>query len=405
MNKFVTYLTIFLFTAITYAAEPAPVIKNGIKPKGIAKTLELKEEVRITAETGEEDHYLWVGPTVTVAANSKGHMLVGDPKSARIVEFDPQGEYVKTYGSRGAGPGEFQNMTSFQILKDDRAVAFEALGPVSHVSWFDKDMAFVTRDTNQSFTHIETAALFSPDGTRRISQIVNYNAETMIMGISTALMDAEKKTLKEIGHVDSPAFNPARVNDKEFWVDFLAAQFKLGANGETGIMAFDDDGNLYVAPRLKHYRIEKYDKNLNHVLTIERKYDPIAISEAEVKALTTPIYETILAQLPAGGEQLINQDMVRRALVKAEYPKFKMPIFGMKALEDGTLLVIHDINVLDNHETFDIFDKAGAYLGSYKHSSQGLTRMVFRNGKAYTVENVDDENEMVRYDVKLVPAK
>ena len=59
---------------------------------------------------------------VIVAANgdifvADGHG--GDDSNARIVKFDKNGKFIKTWGKKGAGPGEFDASHSWRSIRRD----------------------------------------------------------------------------------------------------------------------------------------------------------------------------------------------------------------------------------------------------------------------------------------------
>ena len=67
-------------------------------------------------------------------------------------------------------------------------------------------------------------------------------------------------------------------------------------------------------------------------------------------------------------------------------------------LEDGSLLVIHNVNSITGEEKGDIFSGDGTFIGRVKNSHHGLRSMIFKNGFAYAIEkNADEEQEFVRY--------
>lgn len=123
-----------LFTALligisvfSFAAKGVPTAENGLLPTGKRYTLVLEENLRIGSEKGAE--FLWTTVGTTVQTDKKGFMYVCDPKEKRITVINSDGDFVRHIGRPGQGPGEFQTLSSFQVLNDGRGVAFQALGP------------------------------------------------------------------------------------------------------------------------------------------------------------------------------------------------------------------------------------------------------------------------------------
>ena len=65
-----------------------------------------------------EDPYLF-GTIKGIDADSNGNIYILDSQASEIRVFSPTGQYIKTIGSRGAGPGEIDESNGFMILPDD----------------------------------------------------------------------------------------------------------------------------------------------------------------------------------------------------------------------------------------------------------------------------------------------
>jgi hypothetical protein len=70
------------------------------------KTIELVEELVIAARPGD-DNYTFFNPRY-VNVDSRGNIYVLDGGNSRVQMFDDGGEYVRTLGGEGSGPGEFR---------------------------------------------------------------------------------------------------------------------------------------------------------------------------------------------------------------------------------------------------------------------------------------------------------
>ncbi len=81
-----------------------------------------------------------------IGADASGNLFVLDPENARIVVFDAGGEFVRSMGSRGGGPGEFQTPASFSVSPEGAVAVFD-FGKASLVR-FDKNGEV---DDEQSF--------------------------------------------------------------------------------------------------------------------------------------------------------------------------------------------------------------------------------------------------------------
>ena len=120
-------------------ADAGIVVKNGLKPEGQPITFEFTQDMRLGG--GEEDTELWISPNVAMSINSKGHIFICDPPEFRILEFGPDGTFIKSFGGQGQGPGEFQSLQGFSILGDDSAVSLDILGGVGKLQYFAPEYA------------------------------------------------------------------------------------------------------------------------------------------------------------------------------------------------------------------------------------------------------------------------
>ena len=82
-----------------------------------------------------------------VAWDAAGNIFVADGLgNARIAKFDKDGRFVKSWGKRGTGPGEFANVRSIAV--DAEGNVYAADGGNRRVEVFDNDGAFKTAFTN-----------------------------------------------------------------------------------------------------------------------------------------------------------------------------------------------------------------------------------------------------------------
>ncbi|MGH7695797.1 MAG: 6-bladed beta-propeller [Gemmatimonadaceae bacterium] len=74
------------------------------------------------AETGDSAAFAYVGASRWL---SDGRIVVVDAEARRLLLFDDKGRLVKTLGRRGAGPGEFRNVSSVTVLPGDSLLTFD----------------------------------------------------------------------------------------------------------------------------------------------------------------------------------------------------------------------------------------------------------------------------------------
>jgi hypothetical protein len=93
---------------------------------------------------GDDDHAV-VGENFAIARDARGRFLVSYPESgSELLVFDSRGEYLRTVGRRGQGPGEYIWIDKIVVV-GDRIHLFDALGR----RWTVLDHDFQVVDTRR----------------------------------------------------------------------------------------------------------------------------------------------------------------------------------------------------------------------------------------------------------------
>ena len=88
-----------------------------------------------------------LGEAVGIATNSKGHIFVYfRSNNTRLWEFDKNGNFVKAWGSRGQGPGQFEDVHT--IAADAKGNVYVGDRFNRRIQVFDGDGNFKTMYTN-----------------------------------------------------------------------------------------------------------------------------------------------------------------------------------------------------------------------------------------------------------------
>jgi len=405
MKKLVSIFALISLASFAFAADDIETVNNGKTPAGTPMTLKLVEDLRLGPDQG--DAYIWPSAAVIVDADDKGRMYVLDIDGKRVMQYAEDGTFLKEIGGPGQGPGEFMFLGYWSILADGGGVGFEPAGPSSSLSYFDADMNFVEEKQLKTSLNMVQQAVIAPSGTHAMVFGINMNPPKMKMTWLLVDLESEKEIEISSYSVDMP--NQETFTSPDKFSDFMADNFQQVAKGKAAFATFSPNGKIFTAVS-RQYQIHSYDKNLVELEVVKRDYQPIPQSEEEIMASIDTIVEGMKASMPPQVHHLVSKTGIAKAVEKADFPPVKYPINGLNTLEDGSLLVVHDVDLLDKYVLIDIFDKNGTYLGNYKHHIDGFLDMAFvakfKNGCMYrVVPTEDDENELVRYRYSVVPAE
>ncbi len=402
--------TLLLLMTTCFAA-PLVQVKNGMLPEQ-PRTLIFEEDLRFGSEQGEDVH-LWSSSSITPDANQQGDIFVTDPGGNRIVQFDKNGKLIRQIGRQGQGPGEFQILSSFKLLQDGSGLAFDNQQVAVTFSHFDSQMNFVDRDSKSSFGMVIQSAIFSNDARYMGSFYMIPNDEKTIQAYTGLIATKDFKPVKVLTETTLDRFNPARLEDPTWWGPYTAKWFAMVTHG-IGVFAAGPQNSLFTAIST-NYEITKWDQDLKQVMVIKRDYKPIPRDMQERAALADPIRDELMSILPAQLQGYMTRNVVDKGLALAEMRPVKPPIYWIFAMEDSSLVVIHKYDAVTGISIADLFSPKGEYLGQtqlprikvnfFGSVFGNNTKMVFRNGFCYAIEDLEKGVDLVRYRYRWVDAK
>ncbi len=399
------HLIVFCLAATAAFAQTE--VLNGVAPKGPAYTLDLVEDLKFGPDR-DDDYYFWAMANAKIIPDSRGHMYITDLKERRILEFDPAGEFVKVAASAGNGPGELQGILSMNSLADGRFVLLD--GPqmgMPKLKYYDKDMGFQSEKLPVGFGLVPYSFQFSPRGDLLGANYFSMDMAAGKLQLKAGILTKDLEIKKALSAIDQKLPNMSDWSDNN-WTQLIAERLKTFYQG-SGAYAFDPAGNLYTAVT-DRYEIAKWSPDLKPLLVVKKKYKAIPNNDAHLQGYVDMIVEgmTLAPQF----QSLITETLLNNALKRSEPPTFKKPIFGMIAIEDKGLLVVHDLDMGTRQTAGDLFDTEGHFIGQVRLPDYALMshdlgqfqpRMIFRNGFAYTLLTDEmGDNYAVRYKYRLI---
>jgi hypothetical protein len=336
------YIAIFilyiqaLFGLIITGQTNIKTVNNSETPLYKNEFLTIKEELSFGGEkssTYKESLSL----VIDICVGVDGRIYVADYKSSEIKLFDKNGKFLRAFGKKGQGPGEFIQL---------------------------QELSFCA-DINEIFVHDRLRGhFFDPDG--------NYVRDIAYRNNFFSVKADAKGRLTGLAEI--------RYENK-----YMAELYLINENGNLGIslaqsppidMSVDNPyqptliwcirpDNTIVEGYAESYDFNIYNPNGTKVLHICKSYHPVEVTSAERDAYT-------------------DSNLASFRNRKYNFSRFHSAYNWLMSDEDGKIYVRTWERTADGKlALFDIFNNEGIFLGKVAWPSGAL---IIRKGKLYTSE-------------------
>jgi len=338
MKKFGIFLYIVLFLLLCGPKQDkverkvengVEIVINHLEPYKIGSQSSLTLEEILTIDTEDEEiANLGIPDIFGFSVNSREIYILRayEGEGDFIFKFTKNGEFVKSFGSQGQGPGELQNPHYIAIDHNDNIMISDINQQI--LRKYNKDGLFIG---DCKMEHGGLAVTLGP----RANLIVKEDSYKSDKGI--AIYSFNLKLLNYDLEV-------LQVIDK---YSFEVRPDKIKASDPIFCWGVSHD-NIYVVNENREYEIWVYDFNGKLIRKIQKQYRRIPVSENFKKKT--------LKQFPKE-----MRDQMKDVLY---FPKFHPPIQNLVAGEDG-LLLVSTFEEGENPEEFmfDIFNEEGVFKG------------------------------------------
>jgi len=319
------------------------VVRNPKEPMFKGQVLSFAEELSIPT-TGAQEQYL-ISEIRQIVVDDQGNIYILDRKASDIKVFDGSGKFVRTIGRKGQGPGELSSPTSISINRKKNELC--VIQVTRRISFFSLDGTFL-----RNLSTATTWALLG--GVDSAGNIVITEGIVTPPNPAYAVkkFDGDMKLLAELAR--TPANTP-----RTFDAFFPALRWTLD----------DEDDVIYGYP--KTYELQIFNAQNKLVRKIEKDYDPVKVTEAEVAEGMKEVVEGITANF------------------SKVHPAFR----NIMADDEGRIYVQtwqKDAGGQCVH--YDLFDEDGRFLAVLTLKE----RAVIRKGKMYTVEEDEDGFQTIK---------
>ncbi len=366
------------------SSEEVKIISNPKTPSprdGVKIRIVFKEELSIGVEEGDENYMF--GGRVYFNTDDEGNIFVNDWDRKRIQKFDPQGQYLLTIGRRGRGPGEFVNAWNPRFDQDGNLYVFDLSN--RRVSFFTTEGEYLSQISfpqGMSIHYIISNGLYFSAQSRILndSDVFSYT-------YTYGLFD---KDLNQLAEVHSQTTE--RKRDTRSRAHYVANIYSDDAYDPELTFLMGENEYIYLGYSEK-YEIKIFSPEGRLVKIIQREYEPIKIGKKHKENFIKYLEDEYFRITPR--DQSIKKDIIR--LLK--YPKYLPAYQTFTLMENGWLFVVVDSGEEDA-KLIDLFDQDGKYIAQFT-TSVSTDRLIFKNGKAYAIDTVNDFRYVKRYSYEI----
>ncbi|MBD3221414.1 6-bladed beta-propeller [bacterium] len=334
-------LTALIVLVAVGAAAEVPRVTNGAEPRDGMAELQLEE---IWRHGGIDDEEVLFGLVTSVVTDDEGNLYVLDAQLAEVMVFSPDGEFLRTIGRQGSGPGEFQTPQQLAMLPG---------GGVGVTQMFPGKLVGLNLDgtplgdvTIGDATAGEFAVLINV-----ASGGGNLVVSGMELGFDQATMSQDRHMFVRSYDLDG-TMQQEYVSGDQTWV--FDSSFVLRETESDFVwwrLAVDHQGRVVVGEPREDYEISVYAADGTLQRVFGREYETLERTEA-IKARFRAMLDAQTGQLPPGTET----EVAERA----------QDIWGIHCHADGSYWVTSSRGMYEPPEgalvMWDVFSPEGEFV-------------------------------------------
>lgn len=319
-----------------------PHIQNPATPMESPITIALQELWRIGGDSENEGEFFGVIGAATVDA--KGNVYLLDRQLSEVKVFSPGGEYLRTIGREGEGPGEFRRPSDLLFTPDGHVGVLQmAPGKIVKLT-HDGEPAGVLPMTEEDGSRLQ---IRSGEG-RGEHMVLNYNTMQMSTG------KISRTTI--LAAFDAEGKETVRFHEEKNDMDF-ANPIVDETKGIMSAWALGHDGRTYAVTTFGEYEIHVWEPDGTPVRVQSREYEHLMRSGQEKKDMKSRF--------------IIRGPMQPKIVVSDHHPD----INRIYPRQDGSLWVQTSRGMKESSENslgmFDVFNSEGRFVRQVTLTGQG----------------------------------
>ena len=311
------------------------VVKNTKEPIYDPGVLTLEEELCIS-ESPEREEVIF-SQIRSIDVDESGRIYILDQGEAHVYVFDPDGNYIKSIGKKGQGPGELHMPFTMTVTSNQELM----------VEDFRREINFYTLE-GDFIREIKTAKeaalrIFMDSRGNFFGTVIVYDEEDPRYEVRK--YDPQMNRLASLGK--SPLPNARNEGFNPF-------------GGAVMYAVRYDDHVICSSP--EKYELEVFDLEANLEMKIIKDYNPVEITKQEI--------DEIMEEIPQG--------------IEVSIPKYHNPLQWFGTDDDGRIFVRTHEQVKEGKGFYyDVFDVEGKFIAKVPLKRRPL---LIKDNKFYAVE-------------------
>lgn len=373
MKVLFTLTVIILAALISSCTEKVPYKEfeqNGIKiiensKEGIDKNFSYNIKELYTIKSTEDDTTFVLNfPGDRADLNSdldnKGNLYVVDNKKSNILKFDNNGKFIKKWGGKGQGPGEFpRNPIDISVIdSENKVIVFDGSG---RLSIFDTDGNFMifhnisSRNVRaKNFYMTENGPLFGCEAYEGQWGTDDFKMGNCLYN-GTAEFDIKEKIFGNMKSFDIKKIDP----------------------DDQGIISAISSNYIYIADISKNnYTIHQFSYDGSKVCEIRKKYAPIRREKEDIEGIQKALDKFTKS---TGGMVEFKEVSNLRSVINQMFVTYDHNLWAS----------VNESLFNDDGQEFDVFDSEGRFLK--RISVPELTGLKVRSKGKYIIASTPIE--------------
>jgi len=331
------------------------IVKNPKEPIYSADVFSLEEELTIEDEEGEEG-FMFLN-ILNLVVDEEENIYVCDTKAAHIIVFDKNGDFLRTIGKKGQGPGEMSYPLDIHVFPQRELM-------VNDINQLRIHFFSLNGEYLRGFSTSRLGAFRRPE----VDSHGNMVAGFLIPG------DEIRTVLKKFTSDLSPVFTITTqpLVTKPPTLEYF--EIRRTTNLVWDITVEDD----IIWGVITKYEIFVHNTEGNLIKKIVREYDGIKITGKEKEKLI---------------EDYFGNNPVPPSITLT-FPNRYPPFIRFTCDEEGRIFVqTYEKTEDGERDYYDVFDSEGKYIARISLKSLPI---VWKNNKLFTIEEDEDGFQFVK---------